>query len=147
MRSKWVKSWPKELRLSTAAKMPRSVHKLQLNLDLEPRRRWGSSFPGCFFGQDLNVFRYLFDIFSLCGCCEHIIHHLHLYNMYLEAGCPLFWGETTLQKKAFSHPNRGHVGSILNVFGMFILTWGNDPILMSKFHQLGCSTSKYIGLH
>ena len=31
---------PKELRLSTAAKMPRSVQRLQLNLDLEPRRRW-----------------------------------------------------------------------------------------------------------
>ena len=96
VRSKWVKSWPKELRLSTAAKMPRSVQRLQLNLDLEPRRRWGE-FLGqvprlCFFRARfrLNVFRYLFVIFSLCGCCEHIIHHLHLYDMYLEPVCRLF---------------------------------------------------------
>lgn len=43
--------YPKELRLSTAAKMPRSVHKLQLNLDLEPRRRWEEFGFGHFSGK------------------------------------------------------------------------------------------------
>ena len=33
--------------------------------------------------------------------------------LYIPGSCerPLFWGERTLQKKAFSNENRGHLGS------------------------------------
>ncbi len=85
-----------------------------------------------FYNYDMNILLGV-DVLNI---------HIYTWNLF----CPLFWGETTLQKKAFSNQNRGHLGSrhiyelvVLNVFGIFIPTWGNDPILGSKFHQLGCS--------
>ncbi len=49
----------------------------------------------------------------VCGilCNRSEITEINISASYLEAvECPLFWGETTLQKKAFFHSNqnRGH---------------------------------------
>lgn len=73
----WIEN--EELRLSTAAKMPRSVQRLQLNLDLEPRRRWDFlSHESGFASYHSQVTQYLEKYIPahLLPLVDHISKHM-----------------------------------------------------------------------